>query len=176
MTITLTPTVPINQWPAERDRHGLAVLSTAVEYDESGCMSVTLMLEPVTRNGEIIKIACDPIAGDPKPCMPVPSEMDMPQQPKTLRDLMTDMLARASADPGIPKRAFLGGGLRIDLLVKDGHVNLQLSRQRVDPSLIEWKTTLKHLPDPVEVEPVARKYQGRHYLIGSWTLEDRSSE
>ena len=169
MTVTISNKIEIMNWPSERDRFGLIVRQTAVVHDEFGNSDVVLILEPKTRSGEDVQISHSTHRA-------ILQEASVSQQPKSLRDVLADLLTMAIVDPGIPKRVFLGRGLQIDLRVNNGDVHLQLSRMGVSPSHIEWKTTLAHFPTPVDVEPRKKIYQGRHYLIGSWQLEGSVSE
>lgn len=174
MTITIPATTPMNAWAKERHRFGLVVRRTEVIQDENGKSLVVLVLDPYTKTGEVVTIA------DPEPVTPpdYPVEADLPTQPAKLDDLMPDMLARAIADPGIPKRATLGRGLRIDLMVKDSQLHLQLSRLGVFPSEQEWNTVIKRLGDAAAAagEPEKKTYQGRRYLAGTWSLAEAPGE
>lgn len=174
MTITIPATTSMSSWAAERRHFGLIVQRTEVIQDETGRSLVVLVLDPHTTAGEVVTIA-EPEAEQQAD---YPVEADLPTQPAKLDDLIPDMLARAAADPGIPKRATLGRGLRIDLMVKDAQIHLQLSRLGVFPSEQEWKTVIKRLGDAAATagEPGKKTYQGRRYLAGTWTRTEASSE
>lgn len=102
-----------------------------------------------------------------------PEQGIMTNQPKSkskLESILSGLLAQASASPGKAARKQLAGGLRVDVLVKAGITRLQLSREGVYPSNVEWHTTLKNWPITIYAEPERKEYQGRCYLTASWKI------
>lgn len=169
MTITLSATTLISDWPGEIERHGLVVLGKRVTVDrENACLVVEVLIAPTSTTGEPIVIdgqaapGREPAQPDQAPAASTP--------PRDLRSILANLIQRAAQESCVPKRAFLKGGMRIDVLIRDGQTNLQISRTGQDPSRTEWVTTLKHLPYPApEVEPKSMVGRDRRrYLSASW--------
>lgn len=82
---------------------------------------------------------------------------------QTLRTLI-DHAKRANE----PARVRLAKGLGIAIRMEGEVARVQLSRVKVAPSLLEWRTVIQQWPGQcqVMVEPTAREVNGTHYLIG----------
>ena len=93
----------------------------------------------------------------------------------TLKDTLEALLALAGKNPGVPVRKELRHGLRVDVLVKDGTVHLQISRAQKWPADQEFTTTLKHWPWPVSADatPARKEHDGRCYLCTSFPVQSR---
>lgn len=180
--IVIQPTCPIGDWPVERAQRGLVVQRWEVQSDpQTARLIVTAVIDPQSESGETVRIQRN---GEPPPALPKPPQAPPGRQaqeappgpqpqpwrpPVTLRDTIADLIQRAAAQPGRPQRAFLRGGLRIDLLFQDGQTHLQISRARVDPSATEWDVTLANFPYTVPlVQDKALSHQGRFYRAASW--------
>ena len=95
---------------------------------------------------------------------------------KNLQHILSELYCRALATDGAPVSRRLTNNLIIDLRVKGGIVALLISRSSVYPSIVEWKTILRHWPYPVQCDPdkqVRSQTDGqcRHYLRGHWPLQ-----
>lgn len=81
-------------------------------------------------------------------------------------DILTD---RAEKEPGKPVRVALPGGMRVDVIIQDGFLRMQVSRIGSLPSAREFETTVKYMPyDLTPVEPVSFEQGGANYIRGSW--------
>lgn len=82
---------------------------------------------------------------------------------QTLRKLI-DHAVRSNE----PARVRLAKGLGIAIRVDGEVARVQLSRVKVAPSTLEWRTVIQQWPGQcqVMVEPTARELSGTHYLIG----------
>ena len=92
----------------------------------------------------------------------------------SLREILTDLVGWAAWKPGDVKRAKLSGGMGIDVICGiDGMWRLQIWREGVQPSLIEWETTLKSWPEPLPAVEYKRfTHNNRQYLRGEWKVTD----
>lgn len=137
-------------------------------YDDNGAIFVEVVaVEEQPRMGETAPQADQ---NPPTPTGAVPSK----PQTKSLTVIISEMLEAADSNPGMAIRNELPGGLRLDILLKDNQTHLQLSRQGVSPSDIEWKTVLKYWPYPIaglHYRLLIR--EGRRYLVASWPLQAR---
>lgn len=94
-----------------------------------------------------------------------------PVQGSWLSFRLARLFEDAFADPGQPKRIELQSGLRVDaILGLDGQVRMQISRQSVWPSEIEWRTTLARLPFSGIHIGAADRFEngGAFYIRASW--------
>ena len=93
----------------------------------------------------------------------------------SLAETLRGMLSKAQETPGEPVRRVLGHGMGVDLIIGlDGMTRVQIWRERVYPSDIEWKTTLKNWPYAVEaVKPEKFNHMGKFYLRAGWTTRRR---
>lgn len=159
MTVTLTPTSQLNDWPAERARHGLRTRRVTFEDGQ-----LTFELEPFTDYGELIQIGETPMHPS------APATPDNPA-PKGLRAVLAAMLERADRQPGETQKTTLAHGLRVDLNVGiDGRTRILLARVDVYPSETEWNTTLAHLPydPPLDTMPERFEYKRWRCLRAGW--------
>lgn len=80
--------------------------------------------------------------------------------------ILAEMVNKAEAHTGSIQRQELRGGLRIDMMLGiDGTLRLQASRAKVEPSVKEWETTLKHLPEGLSAQNEQRmEHQGRFFV------------
>jgi len=75
------------------------------------------------------------------------------------------------AQGGQVGRVRLGKGLHIALRMRNGLLDVQLSRENVSPSVQEWLTVLNCLPQHVLViKPQIQKVEQKYYLRGSVRL------
>lgn len=180
--IFITQTCQLTEWASERDRLGLRVWRMEARSDpQTAQLILTAVLDPqnaagepvrVIRPGEHLEQSAAPAAEETAPAEPGGIQM-----PVTLRDTLTDLVQRAQADPGQPKRAFLRGGMRIDLRITSERTDLQISRQGADPSATEWNVVLANMPYEVPlVEDRALAHQGRHYRAASWSTPEGGQE
>ena len=161
MPVVLSPTTRFADLPEECNRLGLTVLETSVRTDPQGRLVVVVTFAPTTTTGEPVVIAGTGYAVDYEP----PAKVDS----RTLDAILADLLERAAATPGFVQRAFLRGGLRVDVKIDGRDTSLQISRDGKDPSAQEWLTVLNHLPYPAPVvEPHVMVHDGRWYRAASW--------
>lgn len=86
-----------------------------------------------------------------------------------LAGTIDQMVKDAEAHPGKPYRRPLARGLRVDVLVKDGEMHLQISRDNTWPSQKEWQTVTGLWPSPVpSLAPSRAFFEGRYYLRAKW--------
>ncbi len=65
---------------------------------------------------------------------------------KNLSQLLDDMLFDASALPNRPINRKLKNGLHVSMYNDNKVITLTISREKVYPSLVEWRTILRHWP------------------------------
>ena len=96
-----------------------------------------------------------------------------PPRKEPLQIFLTRQYRTAKLNPGKPERRHLRGGLRVDMLYKVGadgiSLNVQLHRKNVAPSLIEWKTVLKHLG-------ICHKAPDNCYLSGTFVYTEEPNK
>lgn len=91
-----------------------------------------------------------------------------------LKDILRSLLTDAGAAEDGVASARLAKGLGIRVKLQGNIVLVQLSREKVYPSVVEWKTTLACWPEPVhvEIEPkLLDPVKGRYYLRGALRRE-----
>jgi hypothetical protein len=60
-------------------------------------------------------------------------------------------------------------GLRIIVKINNGEALLAISREKVMPSLVEWRTILDALPDEIDIKPtIGTTPDGRYSLWAKW--------
>jgi hypothetical protein len=84
-------------------------------------------------------------------------------------------LKTPAASPGTTVTTRLTNNLKVDLLVQNDSILLQISRSSDWPSLVEWQTVLRHWPYPVDCVPQAVRLYGRHFLRASLPLTDQAA-
>jgi len=115
-----------NEWPKIRDLLGLRVLEVRME------------------EGADTTIVVD---GPRESLAMIADNIFQPANEKKLASMLADLFTYIYKNPGNPKRVELPGGLRIDgIHGLDDVVRIQLSREKVYPSMKEWETIIKHLP------------------------------
>jgi len=84
-----------------------------------------------------------------------------------LATILAKLIDHAAALPTQPMTHRFTNSLRISITYyEEAHqFNLILARDKVHPSLTEWKTVLKNWPYPVHANPQTGDQDGRHYLI-----------
>jgi hypothetical protein len=80
--------------------------------------------------------------------------------------ILSKLIDASMANPAKPYCHRFTGGLRISIIYheKFHQINLVLSRDRVLPSLQEWKTVLDNWPYPTRAKPNPGNVDSRHYL------------
>lgn len=94
-----------------------------------------------------------------------------PVQGSKLSFRLARLFADAFLQPGNPVRIELQSGLRVDAILGiDNQVRVQISRQAVWPSEIEWQTILAHLPFRDITTGAAERFEskGAYYIRASW--------
>ena len=83
-----------------------------------------------------------------------------------LATILSRLTDAATADPTKPYSHRLTNGLRISIIYHANfhQFNLVLSRDRVFPSFVEWKTVLDNWPYPTIAKPNPGNVDGRYYL------------
>jgi len=96
----------------------------------------------------------------------------------SLREILADLAGWAAWKPGDVRRAMLSGGLGIDVICGiDGTWRLQIWREKLEPSLQEWKTVLKSWPKPLpEITYKRFTYNNRQYMRGEWKAQDETED
>jgi hypothetical protein len=83
--------------------------------------------------------------------------------------VIKDLVLQAQANPGVPQRFTLDGGLRLDVLMHHGLTQLQLSREDEFPTIEDYRFALRSWPFEVDwPEPKAVAHSGRKFLTGDW--------
>ena len=85
-----------------------------------------------------------------------------------LAGTIDQLVKNAEANPGQAQRRMLAHGLRVDVLLKDEQMHLQLSRLNVYPADREWSIVLREWPYTVSATPAKMEYNGRYYLRAHW--------
>ena len=87
-----------------------------------------------------------------------------------LANTLDQLVRQAEARPGEAKRQALARGLRVDVMVKDGTMHVQISRDNTWPSYREWQTVANNFPSPVPatIAPMRIYDQKRYYLKAHW--------
>ena len=162
--VALSPTIKFADLPGECERLGLIVLGTRVRYEGDNLVVEVVFSRSTTAGEPVVIIGKEEIENKLKEDM----------KPKDLRTILSDLLREAAKDPETPQRAFLRGGLRVDAMVSGSTVHFQISRQGIDPSETEWKTTLKYLPYPIPDGPTrAFTHEGRWYRASEWPIPEQ---
>jgi len=83
-----------------------------------------------------------------------------------LATILSKLIDASMANPAKPYGHRFTGGLRVTIIYheKFHQINLVLSRDRVLPSLQEWKTVLDNWPYPTRTKPNPGNVDNRHYL------------
>ncbi|OGO66213.1 MAG: hypothetical protein A2Z45_02005 [Chloroflexi bacterium RBG_19FT_COMBO_55_16] len=87
-----------------------------------------------------------------------------------LRAILSHLLDHAEDNPGQTVSTRLTNNLKIDLLVRAGWVQLQISRSSAWPSEADWRMVLRHWPYRVEARPEPLESQGRRFLTARLPL------
>jgi len=84
-----------------------------------------------------------------------------------LATILSRLVDAALAKPAQPFQHHFANGLRITVVFykQTYQFNLVLARDRVLPSLTEFKTILKNWPYPTRANPAVFDNDDRHYLV-----------
>lgn len=104
---------------------------------------------------------------------------DFRPKPSKLSYRLMELMRLAREQIGEPQRMQLPSGLRVDAIYgKDGTVRLQISREGIYPSHIEWTTTINNLPfENLQIgAPERFEHKGACYLRTGWAWVDSSRD
>jgi hypothetical protein len=90
-----------------------------------------------------------------------------------LRSTLSQLLDHAENNPGEIVSTRLTNNLKIDLIVKESHIQLRVSRSSTWPTEADWRMVLRHWPYPVSAAPRAFEKYGRRYLVARLPLFER---
>jgi len=93
-----------------------------------------------------------------------------------LTQVLDQLVKQAEAHPGEAKRKPLSKGLRVDVMVKNGQMFLQISRANAWPSGEEWRIVTRDFPHPVPNVTPRRIFDHgivRYFLKADWQIVEQ---